>query len=153
MRRFFSTERSQQGMPLKIIKKKSRIFGNFITQHFLWIYIIFHILIQPKNPTKSKIVKANSLYNYLTHHFPAITEFFFWGGGHPNEHGYPVIPDLWNVELLYVGVSVLFQISSRPSGLIKDYPIGGWQVVMTRSALASLELYCHNMAINLPVPR
>ena len=31
-------------------KKTLRIFGNFITQHFLWIYIIFQILIQPKNP-------------------------------------------------------------------------------------------------------
>ena len=25
-------------------------FFNFIAQHFLWIYIIFHILTQPKNP-------------------------------------------------------------------------------------------------------
>ena len=37
-------------MPQEIIKKKSRISGNFITKQFLWIYIIFHILIKPKNP-------------------------------------------------------------------------------------------------------
>ena len=33
-----------------IVKNLSLIFGNFITQHFLWIYIIFHILTPPNNP-------------------------------------------------------------------------------------------------------
>ena len=39
-------------------KPFSQIFGNFITQHFLWIYIIFHILTQPK--IREKIAKGFS---------------------------------------------------------------------------------------------
>ena len=39
------------------------------------------------------------------------------------EHGYPIIPDFWNVELLYVGVCVLLKVSSRPSGLIRKHSL------------------------------
>ena len=49
--------------------KKSRIFGNFITQHFLWIYIIFHILIQTKNPWFFFIIFSGILIIHAPHLF------------------------------------------------------------------------------------
>ena len=39
--------------PVIVKKTFAQIFGNYITQHFLWIYIIFHILTQPKNHRKN----------------------------------------------------------------------------------------------------
>ena len=38
-------------------------------------------------------------------------------------------------------------------GCMQGQYIGGRKVVMSRSALASLELYCHDMAHNCTVPQ
>ena len=44
-----------------IVKTFSRIFGNFNTENLSWIYIIFHILNQPKNPRKKKFQRHSLL--------------------------------------------------------------------------------------------
>ena len=49
-------------------KPFSRIFGNFIAQHFLWIYIIFHILTQPKNP----LFFFFTIFSGIIHWFPPL---------------------------------------------------------------------------------
>ena len=81
----FSTERSQLGMPLKIMRKKnSRIFGNFITQHFLWIYITFHILTQPKKFAKFFFTIFSGIIHWLrpwkksAHAHNVFFDFGFW---------------------------------------------------------------------------
>ena len=83
-------------------KRPFRGFSEILIQKIsIWIYIIFHILTQPKNYTKkkcykiqrhslfrhgtglmkSKIVKVKLVWNY----FPPITEFSILVG-HPNVH-------------------------------------------------------------------
>ena len=56
-----------------------RIFRNFITQHFLWIYIIFHILTQQKNPRNP--YRLRSIKN-SAHAHKVFLGLGFWVFGH-----------------------------------------------------------------------